>query len=127
MNDALWRLSSFLQLLWRIPLPELLFWILAITLLCGGAAVIALFSNERNDPSRRTLRVYSQTRLSLAVISPGFVTAGVLGLLGFGQVRVNGQVAEGDLRVLSEFFFIVLGILFGVLRLTLFRSPRGPD
>ena len=70
------------------------------------------------------MRIYKHLRLGLAVASPLFVVAGVLGLLGFGDTRVNQQTVEGLSRVLADLAFIALGVLIGVLRLTVFRVQR---
>ena len=64
-------------------------------------------------------------RISLAVLSPGFVLAGTLGILGFAEIRSGGEIVHdrGE-RILAGLIFIVLGALMGVFRLTLLRRRR---
>ncbi len=88
---------------------------------------MSLLSRMRDHNRRTGVRVYNQLRLSLAMISPGFVALGALGLLGFGETRVSDQLVEGTSRVVTGLVFIVLGLIIGVLRLTVFRTPRVPE
>ena len=71
-----------------------------------------------------TVRVYNDIRRSLAVLSVGFIVAGVVGLLGFGETRSSGHWVEGTERLIALLLFIGLGVLLGFLRLTVFRSRR---
>ena len=71
-----------------------------------------------------TVRVYNDMRRSLAVLSVGFIVGGVMGLLGFGETRSSGQLVEGTERLIAPLLFIVLGVLLGLLRLTVFRNRR---
>ncbi len=79
--------------------------------------------NER--PQKTGNRVYNQMRISLAVLSPGFILAGTLGILGFAEIRSGGEIVHdrGE-RILAGLIFIVLGALMGVFRLTLLRRRR---
>jgi len=74
-----------------------------------------------------TVRVYNDMRRSLAVLSVGFIVAGIMGWLGFGETRSSGQLVEGTERLIALLLFIVLGILLGLLRLTVFRNPRASE
>ena len=71
-----------------------------------------------------TVRVYNDMRRSLAVLSVGFIVGGIVGLLGFGETRSIGQPVEGTERLIVLLFFIALGVLLGLLRLTMFRNRR---
>jgi len=71
-----------------------------------------------------TVRVYNDMRRSLAVLSVGFTVGGITGLLGFGETRSSGQLVEGTERLIALLLFIVLGVLLGLLRLTVFRDRR---
>ena len=68
--------------------------------------------------------VYNQMRLTLTLLGPGFILAGLLGLLGSDEVRSSGEVVEGMERIMIEIIFIVLGFLFIYLRLTIFKNKR---
>ncbi len=70
-------------------------------------------------------RVYNDMRRSSAVLSVGFIVGGVLGLLSGGEVRSSGQSVEGAERVITLLLFIALGVVLGLLRLTVFRDRRG--
>ena len=83
-----------------------------------------ILSWMRDRDRRVGLRIYKHLRLGLTVASPLFVVAGVLGLLGFGDTKVNRQTVEGLSRVLADLAFIALGVLIGVVRLTIFRVQR---
>ena len=83
-----------------------------------------ILSWMRDRDRRVGLRIYKHLRLGLAVASPLFAVAGVLGLLGFGDTKVNRQTVEGLSRVLADLAFIALGVLIGVVRLTIFRVQR---
>ena len=64
-------------------------------------------------------------RISLAVLSPGFILAGTLGILGFAEIRSGGEIVhDRGARILAGLIFIVLGALMGVFRLTLLRRRR---
>ena len=71
-----------------------------------------------------TVRVSNDMRRSLAVLSVGFTVGGITGLLGFGETRSSGQLVEGTERLIALLLFIVLGVLLGLLRLTVFRDRR---
>ena len=83
-----------------------------------------ILSRMRDHDRRVGLRIYKYLRLGLAVASPLFVVAGVLGLLGFGGTRVNRQTVQGLSRVVADLAFIALGVLIGIVRLTVFRVQR---
>ena len=69
--------------------------------------------------------VWNWMRVSLMVLAPGFVLAGALGILGFGQLRSAGRiVTDPDERLIAGIIFIVLGVLMGILRFTLLRRRR---
>jgi hypothetical protein len=79
--------------------------------------------NER--PRKASQRVYNQMRVSLAVLSPGFILAGTLGILGFAELRSSGKIVHDPIeRSLAGLIFIVLGVLMGALRLTVLRRRR---
>ncbi len=69
-------------------------------------------------------RVYNDMRRSLTVLSVGFILGGIVGLLGFVDTRFSGQLVEGAERVIVLLRFIGLGVLLGILRLTVFRNRR---
>jgi hypothetical protein len=64
-------------------------------------------------------------RVSSMVLAPGFVLAGTLVILGFGELRSGGRVVtDPGERLVAGIIFIVLGALIGVLRFTLlWRRP----
>jgi len=70
-------------------------------------------------------RVYNDMRRSSAVLSVAFIVGGVAGLLGGGEARSSGQSVEGAERVIAFLLFIALGIVLGLLRVTVFRDRRG--
>jgi hypothetical protein len=72
-----------------------------------------------------SVRVYNDMRRSAAVLSVGFIVGGIAGLLGVGEMRSSGQPVEGLERVIALLLFIALGVVFGVLRITVFRDRRG--
>ena len=82
--------------------------------LIRGARRMNILSWMRDRDRRVGLRIHKHLRLGLAVASPLFVVAGVLGLLGFGDTKVNRQTVEGLSRVLADPAFIALGVLIGV-------------
>jgi len=64
-------------------------------------------------------------RVSLAVLSPAFILAGTLGMLGFAELRSGGEVVhDGTERIVTGLIFVVLGALMGVFRLTALRRRR---
>ena len=71
------------------------------------------------------VRVYNDMRRATAVLSVGFIVGGIAGMLDGGEVRASGQPVEGLDRVIALLLFIVLGVAFGALRLTVFRYRRG--
>jgi hypothetical protein len=71
-----------------------------------------------------TVRVYNGMRRALTALAVGFVVGGVIGLLGFGETRSSGRVVEGTESVVVQVMFVGLGILFGLLRVTVFRHRR---
>lgn len=52
------------------------------------------------------------------------ILAGVFGLLnpGAGETRVNGQVVTGAEELYTHLAFLGIGVIFIILRLTLFSS-----
>ena len=74
-----------------------------------------------------TVRVYNDMRRSLAVLSVAFIVGGIVGLLGSGETRFSGQLVEGTERLIVLLVFIGLGVLLGLLRLTVFRSRRASE
>ena len=83
-----------------------------------------ILSRMRDHDRRVGLQIYKHLRLGLAVASPLFVVAGVLGLLGFGDTKVNRQTVQGLSRVIADLALIALGVLIGIVRLTVFRVQR---
>jgi len=71
-----------------------------------------------------TVRVYSGMRRALTGLAVGFVVAGAMGLLGFGETRSSGQLIEGPERVIVQLLFVGLGVGLGLLRIIVFRHRR---
>lgn len=79
-------------------------------------------NEHQRSPS---VRVHNWMRVSLAVLSPGFILAGTLGILGFGELRSGGEVVQDSVeRIITGFMFVVLGLLMGLIRLTALRRRR---
>ena len=73
-------------------------------------------------------RVRRCTRISLAVLSPGVHRCGALGILEYGGLRSAGQVVTDPAeRVLAGIFFIILGVLTGLVRFDLLRRRDATD
>ena len=85
---------------------------------------MSLLSRMRDHNRKTAVRLHNQTRLSLSILAPVFISVGVLGHFGFGETRVMGEPVAGQERLLADLFFLVLGLLFAVARLTVFRHRR---
>jgi hypothetical protein len=78
----------------------------------------------RNSNRRHGRRIYKQMRSFLAVGAPSFVLLGLLGLFGLGEFRSNGEVLQGNTQTAACAVTIILGLLGGIARLTIFRLGR---
>ena len=63
-------------------------------------------------------------RFSFTLIGPIFIFIGILGLMGYGTVLSNGNIAEGTDRSVSFLLFLAIGIISLALRLTVFKEKR---
>ena len=77
----------------------------------------------RSHNRKTAVRVYNQLRFSLTIGSPAFFAAGVLALLGFTQTRVSGEPVDGGGRIAAGLVFLVIAVVLGTLRVTIFRHP----
>ena len=67
--------------------------------------------------------VYRSCRPGFSILSVFFIASGVFGLFGIGENHFGGAILTGLGRTVTSLVFILLGILFGVLRLSWFRDP----
>ena len=70
------------------------------------------------------ISAYNGLRLSFTILAPTCIVLGVAGFFGLGNLYVNDKIVTGVGRTISDVFDIVLGLLFGYLRLTVFRHRR---
>lgn len=67
--------------------------------------------------------VYRSCRQGFSILSLFFIAGGVFGLFGIGENHFGGAILTGLGRTVTSLLFILLGILFGALRLLWFRDP----
>jgi hypothetical protein len=71
-------------------------------------------------------RIYNDIRRFLGVGAVVCPALGVIGLLGFGSgaTRISGRLVEGPAQLVVTFTCILVGVLLGVLRFTVFKERR---
>ena len=73
---------------------------------------------------RSGVKTYNQLRFSLTLIGPVFITLGIFGLVGIGEILSNGIDVKGIAREISYAIFLAIGIISLILRLSLFNKKR---
>ena len=82
---------------------------------------------QRITGGKANVRVYNQMRMTAAILGPGFIIAGIVGLFGFGTTTSGGKVLTGIERVITDILLVIFGFLICYARLTILREKRTYD
>ncbi len=78
---------------------------------------LSYFWSLRTHPT-----VFNQTRFSLSVLGPVLIIFGIMGLMGYGETKVNNEIVYGTDRILADSFATICGVIMVVFRLTVFKT-----
>ena len=87
---------------------------------------------ERSD-KLNPIRIQNQTRIGFSILSPVIIVIGIIYLLVYSGVYIDGEwflplmnnnEANGGNQIHQSILFIILGVVMGLLRITIFRKKR---
>jgi hypothetical protein len=85
---------------------------------------MSVLSRFRDHNRRTAVRIHNQTRVSLSILAPAFIAAAILGAVGGGETRANGEPVVGSARLVVAVVLFALGSAMGFARRTVFRHRR---